>query len=296
MQTSDQEQPTETEAVGISDSQPKPAKRERSAIEFPYTDIGQATELVRVLLERGGGSAEPQQLAGWMDQSAKSGTFRARLSAARIFGFLETSRGSIEITPLGRAALDPGSQSSSFAEGFIRVPLFSAMFDKNRGFPLPPAAAIERQMLDLGVSSKQTERARQTFQKSAQLSGYVDAVNGRFVKPAVASFSANPDVTEMDADDSSDHADGGDEGSSGGSSGGGGGDGRHHHFVQGLLEELPETDGFANWEIEDQVEWLRAAASIFKLLSKKKGRITIEANQPRQASSENRNITAEDFD
>jgi hypothetical protein len=39
----------------------------------------------------------------------------------------------------------------------------------------PPPPAIERQVEQLGVSPKQKERARQSFMKSAQYAGFIDA-------------------------------------------------------------------------------------------------------------------------
>jgi hypothetical protein len=66
-------------------------------------------------------------------------------------------------------------------EAFLNVELFRAMYDA-----LPPPA-IERQVAQLGVSPKQTERARQTFMKSAQYAGLIDASPGRFVKPGIVS-------------------------------------------------------------------------------------------------------------
>jgi hypothetical protein len=40
-------------------------------------------------------------------------------------------------------------------------------------------------MEQLGVSPKQKGRARQTFMKSAQYAGFIDASSGRFVKPGI---------------------------------------------------------------------------------------------------------------
>jgi hypothetical protein len=57
------------------------------------------------------------------------------------------------------------------------------MYDQHEGNVLPPAAAIERQMEQLGVSPKQKERARQTFTKSAVFAGFIDSATGRFIKP-----------------------------------------------------------------------------------------------------------------
>lgn len=239
--------------------------RERSQIEFPYTDLGQAEELARKLLERGGGSAEPAQLAVWMDQSAAGGTFRSRLSAARMFGFIESDRDSVRITDDGRDVLDPDKANSVRAEAFLRVPLFKAMYDKNSGYTLPPATAIERQMTDLGVPTKQKERARQVFQKSATIAQFIDQESGRFTKPAVAPRSMTDDNPGEEREEEKGHGDGDGDGPS-----------DHHPFVAGLLSELPKVGDYPNWSVEDQAEWLRAAASIFKLLSKQPGRINVE--------------------
>jgi hypothetical protein len=59
------------------------------------------------------------------------------------------------------------------------------MYDQYKGNALPPPPAIERQIEQLGVSPKQKERARQTFMKSAQYAGFIDASSGRFVKPGI---------------------------------------------------------------------------------------------------------------
>jgi hypothetical protein len=64
------------------------------------------------------------------------------------------------------------------------------MYEQFRGHALPPPPAIERQVEQLGVSPKQKERARQTFMKSAQYAGFIDASSGRFVKPGIAQADA----------------------------------------------------------------------------------------------------------
>lgn len=238
------------------------SQRARSQIEFPYSDLESAADLARTLLQSGGGSAAPTSLAAWMDQSARGGTFRSRLSAARLFGFIEIDRSRVTITDLGRQAVDPSNQAAAFASAFLRVPLFSAVFEKHQGYALPPAAAIERQIVDLGVPSKQKERARQVLVKSATAAGYIDAKSGRLARPAVGPLS-QPQVNR-----GHDQAE---DGKTGGSGGGGG----YHPFVQGLLDELPDKSAFEQWSIEDQAEWLRAAVGIFKLLSKAKGRISV---------------------
>ena len=168
-------------------------KRERTLIEFPYTDIARAEDLAEKLAVAGGKVwIEQTQLAVAMDMSATGGTFRGRLTAARMFGFVETEGGKIRLSDLGLLLLDENSKAGALVEAFLRVALYSAMYDSYNGFALPPAAAIERQMQSLGVPTKQAERARQAFTSSAQYAGYI-ASNGRFSKPLVSPVSVRED-------------------------------------------------------------------------------------------------------
>ena len=171
-------------------------KRERTQIEFPYTGLGQAVEMTRILHERGGGNAEREQLAAWMDVSANGGTFRSRVSASVMFGFMSAARGGdLAITDLGRRAVGGDDGRGATVDAFLNVPLFGVMFEKFKGYALPPATAIERQMLEVGVPQKQKERARQTFIKSAQAAGYIDASSGRLAKPYIEPARNSPPPT-----------------------------------------------------------------------------------------------------
>ena len=266
----------ESASVNESAAPPKATRAQRK-IEFPYTDLAQAEVLADRLMVRGGGSAESQQLAGWLNQSANGGTFRTGLSAAKLFGFIETERGSVIITAEGKDVNDSNKAVVVRVDAFLRVPLFAALFDKFKGYPLPPPAAVERQMVELGVPPKQKERARQVFMKSAVKAGFVDAATGRLIKPAVqaahdqkkAATAPNPGGNRGDGGDDGDKEDGRKKQP-------------HNPFVEGLLSQLPQSDKYVGWTLEDQAEWLSAAASIFKLLSKAKGRIDVSIQLEKQ--------------
>ncbi len=161
-------------------------KRFRSEIEFPYADLESATELAQTIHDKAGSSCETDELAAWMGQSASGGTFRTRLGAARMFGLIDRGEKRVNLTQLGRDVLpNSGNERGARVDAFLNVELFRAMYDQYKGHALPPTPAIERQVAQLGVSPKQTERARQTFMKSAQFAGFIDASSGRFVKPGI---------------------------------------------------------------------------------------------------------------
>jgi hypothetical protein len=169
-------------------------KRDRTLIEFPYTDLKRAQELTKALADAGGKVwIDQTNLAVAMDMSAAGGTFRGRLSAARMFGLVETEGAKVRISDLGLLVLEEATAKAARAEAFLRVPLYKAMHEAYAGLVLPPAAAVERQMATFGVPPKQTERARQAFASSAQEAGFI-ASNGRFCKPNVSALPSGEDI------------------------------------------------------------------------------------------------------
>jgi hypothetical protein len=121
------------------------------------------------------------------------------------------------------------------------------MYEQNKGNPLPPPPAIERQIEQLGVSPKQRERARQTFMKSAQYAGFIDAASGRLVKPGIAS---KDEGLNQQAQQEIDH--GGD---------GGGGNGTElglDPLLIALLKKVPSPE--KGWPGPNRVRWFRTFA------------------------------------
>lgn len=223
-------------------------RRFRSEIKFPYADLESAVELAKTINDRAGSSAENDELAVWMGQTAAGGTFRTRLGAAKMFGLIETGQGRATLTPLGREVLvTSGKAAASRVTAFLNVELFKVMYDQYKGSALPPPPAIERQVVELGVSPKQKERARQTFMKSAQYAGFIDGSTGRFVKPGIAQTDAiNEEKTPREKN-------GGD-----GDGGGGTEDLNLDPLLIALLKKIP--DAAKGWPATQRVRWFRTFA------------------------------------
>jgi hypothetical protein len=96
---------------------------------------------------------------------------------------------------------------------------------------------------ELGVSPKQKERARQTFMKSAQYAGFIDASTGRFVKPGVAQ-------TETVREEKPPRERGGD--------GGGSDDLNLDPLLVALLRKIPEAE--KGWPAQQRLRWFRTFA------------------------------------
>lgn len=235
--------------------------KERSTIGFPYGDLDSVVTLAQAIHNNvGTGECTDDQLAAWTNQSHKSSGFRTDVYAARMFGVIESpGSGTHRLTPLGRRVVDRNQARAARAEAFLNVPLYRALFDKHRGASLPAVAALEREINGLGVADKMKDRARRTFERSAEQAGFFEHGRDRLVMPGVGRFEDAPPA---------DAPNGG-----GGGGGEGGGTSALHPFIQGLLGELPAPK--SDWSAADRIKWLQTAANIFDLIYKGDGGIEV---------------------
>ncbi len=251
---------------------------ERSDIAFPYLDLDSAVEVAQKIYARSGISAcALDELAAEMGQTTSSGNFRLKTGTARIFGLVvKESQSDVKLSDLGNDIVSPDAAKAmeAKASAFLQVPLYYQIYEKYRGKLLPPTKALEREMLTLGVSSKQTENARRAFQKSAKQAGFFNSGEDRLVKPKASGSSSSPlsypetidqAVADRPPQDNSNSRQGGLNGSGG----------NHHPFIQGLLQTMPEPGTL--WTIDGRAAWLQTAANIFTLIYKGEGKIAVEA-------------------
>lgn len=243
-----------------ADKEGERKKNEVSSVVFPYNDLNSAIVIVRTILDNAGTSCTLKQLAGYLDMEASAGGFRARIAPARIFGLADFERGNATLTDLGRQILDEPNEKAARVTAFLNVELYKTVFQKFDGGLLPKGVALEQEMQRMGVASKQTDKARQVFERSAQQAGFFARGKERLIMPVVG--EAPPPKKE-------------EEKPPGGGGGGGGDDGTKglHPFVQGLLKTLPEPG--TEWTAADQAKWLQTAASIFGLIYPSSGKITV---------------------
>jgi len=249
----------EERAANATETEPaKPAaapesKREVSTIAFPYGDLDDSVVIAKAVHSVGGQSCTFEQLAGYLGIVASGGAFRARLATPRIFGLIEYERGSVNLTPLGLRVVDKDQEAAARVDAFLEVPLYKAVYEKYKGYTLPPTAALEREMANLGVSSKQADKARQAFERSAKQAGFFWAGVDRLTLPVV---NRKPESKPLDdTPDDKRKRNGGDGGGS-----------ELHPFIQGLIKALPPPG--SDWSIGERFKWLNTASSIFGLLYK----------------------------
>jgi hypothetical protein len=189
-----------------------------------------------------------------------------RLTAARMFGLLDPSSERRKLTPLGRLIVDPRQQRGGRADAFLRVPLYAAIYERNKETVLPPEKTLEAEIVGLGVAEKQKGLARQVFARSAQQAGYFEHGKDRLIRPGVAPPEGGADPVNRNR--------------TGGSGEGGGGEMPPlHPLIKGLIEVLP-PDG-NTWTVEEAAEWLQTAASNLRYAYKFQGRIKVEIDSQR---------------
>ncbi len=229
--------------------------RQRSTIGFPYTDLNSAIELAAAIhSEVGLRDCDDDQLAIWTKQSSKSSTFRVQIYAAQTFDVLEGDGSKHRLSELGRAIVDPQQAREAKARAFLAVPLYKAVYEKYRGGVLPPSAALSRDMVALGVSEKQKDRARLVFERSAEQAGFFEHGKQHLVMPGIAYQPDAPHANESEKPKPEN---------------GGGGSGLPpgiDPIIVGLLARLPKSGDV--WPEAQRTLWLELLKGSFKLIYK----------------------------
>ena len=227
-------------------------KRERSTIQFPYNDLDDAVTIAKAVHENAGISCTIDQLAAYVKNSLTSGAFRLRVSNAATFGLTDNERGEVRLTELGRRIADPSQEIAARVEAFLTVPLYSTIYDNYKGFTLPGAAALEKFMREVGVSSKQTGKARQAFMRSARQAGFFAHGEDRLVRPAgpgTKPIEGSKGAPEEHDPKRKKNGGGGDDGDAGLNL---------DPLLIELLKKIPPAD--AGWPEAQRVRWFRTFA------------------------------------
>jgi hypothetical protein len=229
-------------------------KRERSTIQFPYNDLDDAVVIAKAVHENAGLSCTIDQLAAYVRNSLTSGAFRLRVSNASTFGLTENERGEVRLTPLGRRIADSAQEAAARAEAFLAVPLYARIYENYKGFTLPGAAALEKFMREVGVSGKQTGKARQAFMRSARQAGFFIHGEDRLVRPV----DRGPGTKPIDPAKTENESKLAEEKVGGGGNNGGGNDLDLDPLLKALLKKMPPPD--KGWPGPARVRWFRTFA------------------------------------
>lgn len=252
------------ETISIEQAQPPGDKsREQSTIAFPYLDLDAAAEVASAVYSRSGYSpCDLDELAAEMGQVI-SGAFRLKTGTAKIFDVIDKDgRSSVKLTDLGKQIVADDTRRAARVEAFMRVPLYSAIYDKYKGQKLPPMKALEREMASLGVAPKQADKARQAFERSARQAGFFEAGDDRLVRPKIEPLAKLDTGDEAERSSQQRERDGERERRRRDDDRNGGGP--QDPLIVGLVKRLPESG--SAWDSDARAAWLRLATSIFDVV------------------------------
>jgi hypothetical protein len=234
-------------------------RREQSSISFPYVDLYAAVEVARAIYDRCGDDAcDLNDLASDLNDG---GAFRLKTSAARIFDLIEKrGRSEARLTDSGRQVVAQDHDVAAKAQAFLKVPLYSAVYEKFKNDRLPPKHALELEMKKMGVPAKQVDKARQVFERSARQAGFFDMSDNRLVRPPLnkPQFRNNSPIAHSSMMDTEDRFDtyvveAGLQARYR----------RDDPLIVGLVERLPALG--SSWNDDARLAWLRLANSIFDI-------------------------------
>jgi hypothetical protein len=240
-------------------------ERGRSRIEWPYFSLDEAVKLAKGIFDLGG-NCQIDQLAGHLKQTATGGAFRLKVQASRTFGLVNSIQGQLTLTDLGAEIVDPDGDREAKATSFMRVPLYSAIYEQFKGKTLPGLVGLENAMVNLGVAVKQKDKARQAFLRSAKEAGFFNYGATKLVPPVFTQDrnSKEPKSVEQVSIPAPTN---GSKAATGGSNGGGGGNGGGNGLdplVQGFLNKLP--DPTVPWPLDGRRKWLQMVLGILDVM------------------------------
>lgn len=244
---------------------------------FPVHDFDDSLAVANLVMQRGGGVADLDQLAAWLGYSTtSSGAFAGRLASSRYFGLIGPAKGGkVGLTERARqivAPVMPEDAAKAKMDAFLDVPLFKRAFERVRGATLPQDIGLRNLFShEFQVPVAKTPVAVRVFKDSARQTGFFDAASDRMIRPsvsaaAVATQSATPATQSPPPAAHGESAAFVDRRRGNGSGGDGSG---VHPAIIGLLRELPPQG--TGWTAQDQKGFLDAFTAMVKFIYPAKG-------------------------
>ncbi len=198
------------EPVSSTENAQEKETRERSGTAFPYYDLMDSLAVAKALYDKGGGEASKEHLAAYLKYgSVENGAFKTRLSAAKLFGLVDTVGLTCRVTERGKKALMPESHEQYKAElvdSFFSVPLFKALYEEYKGKDLPEGLGLKNALrIKFQIVPKRIDLAYRVFFDSAEAAGFFETRGGSrtqlivpLIKPASKPPNESPENGEKD--------------------------------------------------------------------------------------------------
>ena len=121
---------------------------------------------------------------------------------------------------------------------------------------------LEKYMADVGVSSKQTDKARQAFMRFAKQAGFFAHGEDRLVRPAGPGTKPIEQPKGEAQRKQEEHR-----------RNGSGGGGSNDSLIQAVIQKLPEA---GPWSVDERVTWLKMLTMAFQMTYGQEAKIEIK--------------------
>jgi hypothetical protein len=214
-------------------------------LRYPIYDMDSALEGAGTIIDRGGGTASLKELAEFLNyKSVQNGAFINRVSAIRLFGFVEGPPSALTVTRRASDILHPEyveTAARARLEAFLSVPLYQAFLGRYEGATLPPDSGMVNALVtQFGVPPKRARIALARLLDSAEQAGLFKVAGNRskLIVPTIATGTVSVHDEAVTAPNGP--IEGRDQRP------------RHSKLIEGALELLPK----ASWDEDGLHEWL----------------------------------------
>ncbi len=239
----------------------KNKKREVSRYSYPYYDLESAIQVTKILYDQAGGKTSFAQLASYLGhKDESSGTFIAKIWAAKLLGLVQVQTQTVSTTELGErlTTLQPGLQRDRrLADAFLNVPLFREVYKRFENSTLPSTREGLLNVLQstFGVPSKRAPVALKVLLASAEQANFKRADPNRLIHPVPAGLMEREALAKAEAEQEEPVSNAPQLETP---------LRKVHPAISGFLQELPSKG--ERWTTSDQQRWLDAFTAMIKAL------------------------------
>lgn len=144
-------------------------------IEYPRASLQQSLELAQAVYDLGGTCSD--ELCAEKLSKKLSGAFTAQASAALKYGFIDRSKGQLQVTGLFRdyvMAYSEDEAKSILKIAFLNIPIFSKIIDRFKSTKVPIAILEKLLVREFDVNKNDASRIAGHFISGAKEAGVMD--------------------------------------------------------------------------------------------------------------------------
>lgn len=193
---------------------PIKSKGKRASRGYPRYDMETSLDVAKIAYHKAGPECSDEYLPQFLGyKSANNGAYLARVGAAKVFGFIDSTRGSgmFKVTDRALTIMEPVRPADAKQEkvnAFLSVPLFNSLYAELKNSPMPSDGGIKNLLKQkFGIMDAKVNVAFRVFMDSARFAGFFDVAENRLMKPLIRDDDTASSNGEDEEEREQDHID-----------------------------------------------------------------------------------------